>query len=63
VENLEVEQAMVAMGRGLNDGSAPAELKQLSLRLAHACRESLAKSWGVAEWKMPDYGGEAVGAE
>lgn len=63
VESLEVEQAMAAMGWGLNEGADSAELKQLSLRLAHACRDSLVQSWGVAEWAAPDYGAEAAGAE
>jgi hypothetical protein len=53
VEDKSVEAAMVAFGQGLEQGGAPAELKRLSLRLAHACRDSLADSWGVREWQNP----------
>lgn len=30
------------------------KLQQLSLRLAHACRHSLDKSWGIKAWSDPD---------
>ena len=53
VEDEEVEAAMVALGKGLDRQAPPAELKQISLRLAHACRDSLALSWGVKEWQNP----------
>jgi hypothetical protein len=50
VENQGVEYAMVELGKALN-GSAPRQqLQQLSLALAHACRESLDKSWQINEW-------------
>jgi hypothetical protein len=50
VENKGVESAMVKLGKAL-DGSAPQQqLQQLSLALAHACRESLDKSWQINEW-------------
>jgi len=53
VENEIVEAAMVAFGRGLQAGRPPEEMQQLSLSLAHACRDSLAISWGVIDWKRP----------
>ena len=53
VEDKEVEAAMVGLGKGLDRQASPAELKQLSLKLAHACRDSLALSWGVKEWHNP----------
>lgn len=54
VENTEVEAAMVAFGAGLNNKASPSELQQLSLTLAHACRFSLDKSWGIHAWSEPD---------
>lgn len=53
VEDKDVEAAMVALGKGLDRQASQAELKQLSLKLAHACRDSLALSWGVKEWQNP----------
>ena len=53
VEDKDVEAAMVALGKGLDRQASPPELKQLSLKLAHACRDSLALSWGVKEWQSP----------
>jgi len=53
VEDKEVEKAMVALGNGLDQQASPKELKQLSLKLAWACRDSLALSWGVKEWQSP----------
>lgn len=53
VEDKDVEAAMVALGKGLDRQASPAELKQLSLKLARACRDSLALSWGVKEWQNP----------
>ena len=53
VENKRVEAAMVEFGRALEQGSRGRELHALSLKLAHACRESPAESWGVAEWRNP----------
>src|SRR5262245_16336011 len=51
VENVEVTNAMVAFGNGLqgkiNDG---ATLRTLSLAIAHACRGELAKDWSPI-WK------------
>lgn len=54
VENTEVEAAMVAFGGGLNNKASLGELQQLSLTLAHACRFSLDKSWGIHAWSQPD---------
>ena len=53
VEDRGVEAAMVMLGKGLEKGGPQQELKQLSLKLAHAARESLADSWGVKEWQNP----------
>ena len=55
VENQEVEAAMVKLGRALEHSSPQNELiKQLSLKLAHACRKSLDLSWGIQAWSHPD---------
>ncbi|MDM0037498.1 hypothetical protein QTH89_13820 [Variovorax sp. J22G21] len=53
VEDRHVESAMVEFRDALNAGKAGAELEQLSLRLARACRNSLAESWGVKQWQDP----------
>ena len=53
VEDKRVEAAMVMLGKGLEEKASQQELKQLSLKLAHAARESLADSWGVKEWQNP----------
>lgn len=50
-----VESAMVAFGQCLNTGCPQPELQPLALRLAHACRDSLAVSWGVQDWSVPTY--------
>jgi hypothetical protein len=52
VENLEVEGAMKSMGDCLtgNCKGCP-DLKRCSLGVAHACRRSLAESWGVPDWR------------
>ena len=55
VENKEVEAAMVAMGDTLKNPAATADQLQIAaIRVAHACRESLDKSWGVHAWSTPD---------
>ncbi len=59
VENKEVESEMVAMGRAITTGANRDALQQASLSLAHACRESLDKSWGIQAWTNPD---EATGS-
>jgi hypothetical protein len=33
-----------------------AALQNLSLDHAHICRDSLAESWGVRDWRAPNYG-------
>jgi hypothetical protein len=60
VENDAVEKAMVRFGQGLQNDDNKAQLQQLSLKLAHACRESLAVSWGVDMWKQPAHNAEAT---
>jgi hypothetical protein len=52
VESREVEGAMKQMGDCLNGNcSGCPHLRRCSLDLAHACRRSLAESWGVADWR------------
>ncbi len=52
VENDKVETAMKQMGDCLNgDCWGCPDLKKCSLNLAHACRRSLADSWGVPDWR------------
>jgi hypothetical protein len=53
VEDKRVEAAMVQFGRALEAGSTGQQLSQHSLALAHACRDSLAESWGVKQWRNP----------
>ncbi|SDE69443.1 hypothetical protein SAMN05444679_12834 [Variovorax sp. CF079] len=53
VEDRHVESAMVEFRDALNAGKKGPELEQLSLRLARACRDSLAESWGVKQWQDP----------
>ena len=55
VENKDVEAAMVSFGNTLHfSPEDKSELQQRALRLALACRVSLAKSWGVEAWVTPD---------
>ena len=53
VEDKRVEAAMVQFGRALDEGKTGNELRGVSLELAHACRDSLADSWGVKQWRNP----------
>jgi hypothetical protein len=54
VEDKRVEAAMVQFGRALGSGgTGTQQLQQASLALAHACRDSLAESWGVRQWRNP----------
>jgi hypothetical protein len=53
VEDKAVERAMVAYGQCLTTGCDSNELRRKSLALAHACRDSLAVSWDVEQWKTP----------
>lgn len=51
-----VEGAMVRFGAALRGEPRDKQLlQQRSLELAHACRDSLAESWGVTGWKSPHY--------
>jgi hypothetical protein len=51
-----VEGAMVRFGEELKKQSrSQLALQGLSLDLAHVCRDSLATSWGVQDWRAPDY--------
>lgn len=51
-----VEGAMVLFGRELVKHSQDrANLQLLSLDLAHVCRDSLAESWGIKDWRAPSY--------
>jgi hypothetical protein len=53
VEDKRVEAAMVQFGRSLETGNTGQQLQRYSLALAHACRDSLADSWGVKQWRNP----------
>ena len=53
MEDERVESAMVEFGKALNQGLTGEKLHNLSLELAHACRDSLAESWGVKQWRNP----------
>ncbi len=51
VERDEVARAMVDFQAALDRGDGQADLGGLALKLAHACREELAVSWGTNAWK------------
>lgn len=53
VEDKRVEAAMVQLGRAIEQDMIGREIQSLSLNLAHACRDSLAESWGVQQWRSP----------
>jgi hypothetical protein len=53
VEDTRVEEAMVELGKGINQNVEREKLQWLSLNLARACRDSLAVSWGAKEWQYP----------
>lgn len=56
VEDAFVEGAMVEFGEKVkNSAKGDEQLTVASLKLAHACRNSLARSWGVAEWESPHW--------
>lgn len=55
VEDEAVETAMVKLKQAMDNNSKGHQLEQLSLALAHACRDSLAISWKVEEWRNPYY--------
>lgn len=51
-----VESAMVNFGSELKQHAVDrTKLQSLSLKLAHTCRDSLAQSWNVSNWKSPNY--------
>lgn len=50
VESREVEAAMKNLGDALDSSADKRTLKGLSLKLAHACRVSLDRSWGINAW-------------
>lgn len=54
VENRSVEAAMVRMRDALRANASTGELEQASLAVAHACRNSLDRSWGIRAWSSPD---------
>lgn len=54
VENRDVEAAMKRMGDALKDGASAEVLQRRSLDIAHACRQSLDRSWGINAWATPD---------
>jgi hypothetical protein len=54
VENVEVGQAMSAMRAAIKNATDRNALQVASLNLAHACRQSLDKSWGIRAWTHPD---------
>lgn len=55
LEDALVESAMVNFGRALDRQAQPDELKNLALKLAHTCRDSLSRSWRVKEWQSPHW--------
>jgi hypothetical protein len=51
-----VEGSMVRFGDQLKKPSRDrSTLQRLSLELAHTCRDSLAESWNVRDWRSPSY--------
>jgi len=68
VEDAFVEGEMVKFGAALERSAGEDEIRQQALNLAHASRNSLARSWGVAAWESPHWwkpsaGGGAATAE
>jgi len=53
-----VENAVAKFKQCLDSNCSQDELQQLALKLAHACRDSLAISWNVQDWKAPVYFGQ-----
>jgi hypothetical protein len=45
---------MVQFGNALERGASGENVQGLALDLAHACRDSLAESWGVKQWRKPE---------
>ena len=56
IQNNGVEGAMVRFGDELKkEPRNRSKLHDRSLELAHICRDSLAESWGVRDWRSPNY--------
>ena len=54
VEDKGVEAAMIEFGEAMKTGSVgQQQLQENSIAPAHACRDSLADSWGVKQWRNP----------
>jgi hypothetical protein len=53
VEDEEVEGSMVELGKKLENGASREVIQQAALKVAHACRNSLATSWNVQQWRSP----------
>ncbi len=51
VERDAVVKAMINFNNGLKESAPQSDLKQLSLKIAHACRDELAASWGTDAWE------------
>lgn len=51
VERGKVVQAMIKFHEALDNNQTQDKLVRLSLDLAHACREELAISWGIDNWR------------
>jgi hypothetical protein len=55
VEHGEVERAMKRFGDALRKEQPDTnELQRLSLGIAHACRDELAKSWNISHWSRDE---------
>lgn len=50
VENEEIEGYMVSFGNGIKNSFDKELMQKLSLKLAHACSNSLNNSWGIDAW-------------
>ena len=50
VERGAVESSMVAFKNALDAGKPQSDLARLALKLAYACRDELAVSWGTDAW-------------
>jgi hypothetical protein len=53
VEDADVEAAIVDFGAKLTDGAPRKALEKASLKIAHACRNSLADAWAIKQWQSP----------
>lgn len=51
VEHGDVSAAMATFRSAMNEGRDPDKLGPLALKLAHACRDELATSWGTDAWR------------